>query len=50
MRFPEIAEQLATGTVLPMMGAGRRLGVRRPAGAGDYVTLTMAALAAEQDR
>lgn len=49
MRFPEIAEQLATGTVLPMIAPGD--GWAFAAGtAGDYMALTKEALAAEQDR
>lgn len=48
MRFPEIAEQLATGTVLPMKGPGD--GWAFPANsAGDYQMLTKAALRAERD-
>jgi len=47
MRFPEVAEQLDTGTVLPMKGPGD--GWAFPAGtAGDYIQLTMAAIEADQ--
>lgn len=47
MRFPEVAEQLDTGTVLPMKGPGD--GWAFPAeAAGDYMELTRAAL--EVDR
>jgi uncharacterized cupin superfamily protein len=47
MRFPEVAEQLDTGTVLPMKGPGD--GWAFPAGAaGDYMELTRAALEAER--
>ena len=46
MRFPEIAEQLDTGTVLPMTGPGE--GWAYPAGSeGDYLALTMQALQAD---
>lgn len=49
MHFPDVAEQLATGTVLALKGPadGWAFG---PGAAGDYVQLTMAALEAEQDR
>jgi uncharacterized cupin superfamily protein len=47
MRFPEVAEQLDTGTILPMKGPGE--GWAFPAGSeGDYIQLTMAALQADQ--
>jgi hypothetical protein len=46
MRFPEVAEQLDTGTVLAMKSAGD--GLAFPAGtAGDYLKLTMLALEAD---
>jgi uncharacterized cupin superfamily protein len=46
MRFPEVAEQLDTGTVLALTGAGD--GWAFPEGsAGDYMQLTLAALAAD---
>src|SRR5215210_6180414 len=49
MRFPEVAEQLDTGTVLAMKGPGD--GWAFPAGAsGDYVSLLQAALEAEDDQ
>jgi hypothetical protein len=47
MRFPEVAEQLDTGTVLAMTGPGD--GWAFPAGsAGDYMALTAEAI--EPDR
>ena len=49
MRFPEIAEQLETGTVLALKGPAD--GWAFPAGSeGDYIALTIAAVAAEQER
>jgi uncharacterized cupin superfamily protein len=46
MRFPEVAEQLDTGTVLAMPGPAA--GWAFPAGAdGDYLALTLAAIQAE---
>jgi uncharacterized cupin superfamily protein len=46
MRFPEIAEQLDTGTVLGLKGPAD--GWAFPAGsAGDYMELTLQALAAD---
>jgi len=49
MCFPEVAEQLDTGTVLAMKGPGD--GWAFPAGAsGDYVSLLQAALEAEDDQ
>ena len=46
MRFPEVAEQLDTGTILAMRGPGD--GWAFPAGtAGDYAALTLAAIEAE---
>ncbi len=46
MRFPEVAEQLDTGTVLPLKGPGE--GWAFPAdSAGDYMALTMEALQAD---
>lgn len=46
MRFPEIAEQLDTGTILPMTGPGA--GWAFAAGSeGDYMELTMKALEAD---
>jgi uncharacterized cupin superfamily protein len=46
MRFPEVAEQLDTGTVLAMKAPAE--GWAFPAGsAGDYMTLTTAAIEAE---
>jgi uncharacterized cupin superfamily protein len=48
MRFPEIAQQLDTGTVLAMSGPGD--GWAFPAGAeGDYMQLTLAAIQADAD-
>jgi uncharacterized cupin superfamily protein len=47
MRFPEVAEQLDTGTILPMKGPGE--GWAFPAEAsGDYLKLTLEALKAEE--
>jgi uncharacterized cupin superfamily protein len=47
-RFPEVAEQLDTGTVLPMTAPGE--GWAFPDGAaGDYMALTLAALEADPD-
>ena len=47
MRFPEVAEQLDTGTVLAMRGPAD--GWAFPVGSdGDYVELTLAALDAER--
>lgn len=49
MRFPEVAEQLDTGTVLPMTASGA--GWAFPAeAAGDYMALTLAALRADTGR
>jgi uncharacterized cupin superfamily protein len=49
MRFPEVAEQLDTGTVLPMSGPGA--GWAFPAGSdGDYLALTLAAIEADPDK
>jgi uncharacterized cupin superfamily protein len=49
MRFPEVAEQLDTGTILPMKGPGD--GWAFPAdSAGDYIALTREALAADEVR
>jgi uncharacterized cupin superfamily protein len=46
MRFPEIAEQLDTGTILPMIGTGQ--GWAFAAGTqGDYMSLTKQALEAD---
>ena len=46
MRFPEVAEQLDTGTILAMRGPGD--GWAFAAGtAGDYMALTMAAIQAD---
>jgi uncharacterized cupin superfamily protein len=46
MRFPEVAEQLDTGTILAMKGPGD--GWAFPAGsAGDYVALTVKAIDAD---
>lgn len=46
MRFPEVAEQLDTGTILAMRGPGD--GWAFPAGsAGDYMALTIEALRAD---
>lgn len=46
MRFPEVAEQLDTGTILAMTAAGD--GWAFPAGTdGDYIGLTVAALEAD---
>ncbi len=46
MRFPEVAEQLDTGTVLAMKGPGD--GWAFPSGtAGDYLTLTLDAIKAD---
>jgi uncharacterized cupin superfamily protein len=46
MRFPEVAEQLDTGTMLAMRGPGD--GWAWPAGAdGDYLALTIAAVKAD---
>ncbi len=46
MRFPEVAEQLDTGTVLAMTGPGS--GWAFPEGAqGDYMALTVAAIEAD---
>jgi hypothetical protein len=46
MRFPEIAEQLDTGTVLPLKGPAD--GWAFPAGSdGDYIALTIEALQAD---
>lgn len=46
MRFPEVAQQLDTGTILAITGPGD--GWAFPAGAdGDYMALTMAALEAD---
>jgi uncharacterized cupin superfamily protein len=43
MRFPEVAEQLDTGTILPMRAPGD--GWAFPSGAaGDYIALTMEAI------
>ena len=48
MRFPEVAEQLDTGTILPMVGPGD--GWAFPQGsAGDYMQLTLQALQAEPE-
>jgi uncharacterized cupin superfamily protein len=47
MRFPEIAEQLDTGTILPMTGTGQ--GWAFAAGTeSDYMALTMQALEADR--
>jgi uncharacterized cupin superfamily protein len=47
MRFPEVAQQLDTGTVLALAGPGD--GWAFPAGTeGDYMQLTMAAIQADQ--
>jgi uncharacterized cupin superfamily protein len=47
MRFPEVAEQLDTGTVLALKGPGD--GWAFPPGSeGDYIALTMEALQADQ--
>ncbi len=49
MRFPDVAEQLDTGTVLAITGPGG--GWAFPAGSdGDYVALTAAAIQAEESR
>jgi uncharacterized cupin superfamily protein len=49
MRFPEVAEQLDTGTILAMKSAGD--GWAFPAGvAGDYMALTRAAIEAESQQ
>ncbi len=46
MRFPEVAEQLDTGTILPMSAPGA--GWAFPAeAAGDYMALTVAAIEAD---
>jgi hypothetical protein len=46
MRFPEVAEQLDTGTILVLKGPAD--GWAFPDGsAGDYIALTMKALAAD---
>ena len=46
MRFPEVAEQLDTGTILAMKGPGD--GWAFPAGsAGDYLALTLDAIRAD---
>jgi hypothetical protein len=46
MRFPEVAEQLDTGTILAMRSAGD--GWAFPKGAdGDYIALTVAAIKAD---
>ncbi len=48
MRFPEVAEQLDTGTILPMKAPGD--GWAFPEGAaGEYLALTQQALQAEPD-
>lgn len=48
MRFPEVAEQLDTGTILAMKGPGD--GWAFPAGSdGDYMALTIEALHAEDE-
>ncbi|HZU39999.1 MAG TPA: cupin domain-containing protein [Solirubrobacteraceae bacterium] len=46
MRFPDVAEQLDTGTVLPMKGPGDGWAFAADA-AGDYMELTLAALRAD---
>ena len=49
MRFPEVAEQLDTGTILAMAGPGE--GWAFPAGAaGDYMALTREAIKADPGR
>jgi uncharacterized cupin superfamily protein len=49
MRFPEVAEQLDTGTILAMRAPAD--GWAFPAGsAGDYMALTLEAIKAEPDR
>jgi uncharacterized cupin superfamily protein len=49
MRYPEVAEQIDTGTVLAMKGPGD--GWAFPAGtAGDYIALTRAALEADSQQ
>ncbi len=49
MRFPEVAEQLDTGTILAMKAPAD--GWAFPAGsAGDYMALTLEAIEAEPDR
>jgi hypothetical protein len=46
MRFPEVAEQVDTGTVLAMRSQGD--GWAFPAGSsGDYLSLTVEAIAAD---
>ncbi|MBV9311103.1 MAG: cupin domain-containing protein, partial [Solirubrobacterales bacterium] len=48
MRFPEVAEQLDTGTILAIKGPSD--GWAFPSGSsGDYVSLTLAALEAEPE-
>lgn len=48
MRFPEVAEQVDTGTVLAMTGPGG--GWAFPEGTdGDYIALTLAAIQADPD-
>ena len=46
MRFPEVAEQLDTGTILAMKGPGD--GWAFPDSAGDYLALTLDAIKADR--